>query len=102
MHGASRRTGKPARIIAGGDRPGVLAGVNCRPDRDGLGGEAEDVGDDLRRRGAVTLALRHRVDRHRNTAERVEAHAGGRLGPALGPGLVPLLGAEHGRNIAHV
>ena len=75
-------------------RPGVLAGVDCRLDPDGLGGEAEDVGDDLRRRGAVTLALRDRVDRHRNAAERVKANGGGRLGPVLGAGLVPLLGAE--------
>ena len=102
MHAASSRSGKPARIIASGDRPGVLAGVDCRPDRDGLGGETEDVGNDLRRRGAVTLALRHRVDSHRNAAERVEAHRGGSLGSILGPAPVPLLGLEHGRYIAHV
>ena len=34
MHGASRRTGEPARIIAGGDRPGILAGIDCCLDRD--------------------------------------------------------------------
>jgi hypothetical protein len=102
MHGAGGRTGKPARVIAGGDRPGILARIESRLDLDGLRGEAEDVGDDLRRRGAMTLALRHRVDRHRNAAERIDADGGGRLGPALWPGLVPLFGAEHGRVIAHV
>ena len=92
MRGPGSRTDKPARIIARSDRPGILAGNDCPLDPDGRGGEAEDVGDDLRCRGAVTLTLRHRVDRHRNAAERVEADGGGRLGPAFGPGLVPLLG----------
>src|SRR6516164_10460257 len=54
IHRAGSGTGKPARIIAGGDRPGILAGIDCRLDPDGFGGEAEDVGDDLRRRGAMT------------------------------------------------
>ena len=40
---------------------------------DVLGRDAEPVGDDLRRHGAVPLALRRRRDAHRDAAVRADA-----------------------------
>ena len=53
-----RRSGKAARIIAGGDRPGIPAGIERRLDPHHRRGQTKDIPDNLRRRAAVPLALR--------------------------------------------
>ena len=64
--------GEAAGVIARGDRPGVLGGVDLGVDADSLGREAEHVGDDLRQHGAMALPLRHRGDVHGHAADRIE------------------------------
>ena len=50
----------------------------------------------------MALALRHRIDRDRNAAERIESNRRGGLCATFRAGFLPLLRAEHGRDVAHV
>ena len=72
MRGAGDRGGETAGIIAGGDRPGVLGGIDLGDDTNSAGSKPELVGDDLREHGAVPLALRDRGDMHADRAERID------------------------------
>src|SRR5580704_11673514 len=58
MRGSGSCAGEPARIVAGGDRPGIVAGIESRIDPDRGGGEAEDLRNDLRRHGAMAFGAR--------------------------------------------
>ena len=102
MRRTGDRAGKAARIIAGGDRPGVLGRYRARSRPGSRPGQAENVGDHLGRDGAVALALRRRVDDRRDAAERVERDGRCRLRAVLGAGPPSLLGGQHGGDVAHI
>ena len=65
---------EPRRVRARRDRPDRRVAVELVHRRDVVGREPELVGDDLRDRGLVTLALRRRAHRDDDLAARVHAH----------------------------
>ena len=102
MRGTGDGTGKPARIIAGGDRPGVLAGIELGIDPDCRRRQAEDLADHLGHGGSVSLPLRHRVDHGTDPTQRIEPHGSSGQSTAFRSGACAFLGHQSGRDVAHV
>ena len=90
MRHAADGGGETAGIIAGGDRPGIARGVQLSDNANVGRLQAERVGDNLCQHGAVTLALRHRGNMHRDAAKRIKRHRRGCLRAILRTGLAAL------------
>ena len=102
MGGTRDGAGKPAGIVAGGDRPGVLRRIELRIDRDFAEPQPEDVGDHLRQDGAVSLSLRSRSDCHVHAAGRIDGDGGRCLRPVLRTRLAALIRRQDRGDVAHV
>ena len=94
--------GEAARIVAGGDGPGVPLRIVLQRHRDPVRRQSQRVAHHLREDRAVALALGQRVGHHRDGAERVDRDRGVADGAVLGPRLAPFLGRQHRGDVTHV
>ena len=99
---AGGRAGKAARIIPGGDRPGVPPGIERGFDPYRRSRQPEHIADGLRRHSAMPLPLWQRINDHRDAAERIDCHCRRRLRPTFRAGSLSLLRGQHGRDVAHI
>ena len=99
---AGDRAGEAARVIAGSDRPGVLAGVERGLDPDRRRAQPEHIGDDLGRDGSVPLALRQQSMMTETPPSGSNATVAAACAPSLGPARSPLRGAQDGGDVAHI
>ena len=102
MRGTRNGARKPARIIAGGDRPGILGRIVIACHHHRLGREAERIGYDLRQYGAVALALRHARGMNGDRARRIEADCRARQRAVFRTSFFPLLRRQQSGDVPHV
>ena len=102
MRSATDRGGKAARVIAGGDRPGVARGVQFGDDADVLRRQPEGLCHDLRQHRAVALALRRGCHMNADRAERIERDGRRCVRAVFRARALALLRRQHSGDVAHV
>ena len=100
--GNRRRRRKAARIIAGGDGPGVLVGVVLQVDVDVPGLQPQFIGDDLGQRRRLPLALGNAIGGDRDAAQRLGGDRRVGNGSALEAAPDAVLVGQDGAEVSHV
>ncbi|MNQ56228.1 hypothetical protein D3C85_703440 [compost metagenome] len=102
VDGTSHSTGEAAGIVARGNRPSVLLGIQFDVDHDGLQRNPEHFGDDLSDRGLMALPLRCRGHVHTDVTQRADVDGCGGDSAVFRTGLAPLFGRHRGGDVSHV
>ena len=102
MRGTCYSAGETARVIALGNRPGVLARIQFDIDGNVIGLEAEHVGNNLGEHGDVSLSVRHRCNADSDRAEEIDTHCRAGDRAIFRAGFGARLFGHHGGDVTHV